>query len=108
LVRYCLQHFYLIPYLAEIKTAVALAYRLSADPPLAERCKHLFAAFWSQLLPPPCLSSPQEHTQTSPSPMEEDSIHRDAKTVPMQSVVANPFGAMRRRRGGYSDILDDG
>ena len=39
--------------------------------------------------------------------MEEDSIHRDTKTAPVQSVVANPFGVMRRRRGGYSEILDD-
>ena len=31
-------------YLAEIKTGVALAYRLSAGPPLRERCKELSAS----------------------------------------------------------------
>ena len=92
---------------------MALTYRLLAGPPLAERCKDLFAALWNQLSSACCPNSPQERTQASPSSMSEVSInHADrnsGKTVPMRPVVANPVGVMRRRlaKAGYLNVLDN-
>ena len=95
--------------LVETKTGLESPLRPTGGPPLAERCKELFAALGNQLLSACCPNSPTQ----APSPMSEDiyDTHRgSAETVSMQSVVVKPFSVMRRRlnRDGYIKIIDDG
>jgi hypothetical protein len=79
-------------YLAEIKTGVALAYRLPAGPLLGERCKELSLSrinFYQpgvQILPKSILRLYHRLCQR----IVNHSDRGSAETVPIRSVVSTP------------------